>query len=364
VVQSGVEVVPAVAGGFPNCDIMRPMSEAYDRLKNQVSRFHSDLAIDDTKVGNPKVLRPNLGEESAQQAIGSALEKTGLYLRMFFMYGEDVSDDVLETVTAATLEMMNVVNQFAGMNNQDYIRNKPQLIAGVDAAWNKIRAVANHAVAAGVLRQKLLEQNLDKKYGEAEKQIGELSNKLGSEFKKELDTKAAAIREYLEKREEELKRTAFKVSVEAAQQQFGEAEAFYKKQVRLWASIAVLTLLGFGAFGWFLLTSARPPATLDVIYFTAIRLVLLSALAAVATFCLRVFRSNLHMRAQNAHRLRVANSIAAFVEAARTNEQSDQILAQLVGAVASFGSTGLVETDDRPIVPIEAISKVLVERVK
>jgi hypothetical protein len=71
------------------------------------------------------------------------------------------------------------------------------------------------------------------------------------------------------------------------------------------------------------------------------------------------------MRAHNAHRLRVANSVAAFVEAARTNEQSDQILAHLVTAVATFGNTGLVEGgEDRPIVPIEAISKVLVERAK
>ncbi|HYI13260.1 MAG TPA: hypothetical protein VEK57_29710 [Thermoanaerobaculia bacterium] len=338
------------------------MSEQLDRLSRAVSRFHGDLNLDDEgKIGNQKVLRPSLGEESTKQQLEPILEKTGLYLRLF-QFSDDISDQVAATVTDATIDMLNVTNHFAEMNNQDYIKNKEQLVTGVESAWDRIRSLVFHAVAAGVLRQRLLQQDIDKRYTSAEKAISELSTKLETKFKKDLDDRTATVREYFDKREAELKRSAFKVSVEAAQEQFRDAGTFYAAQVRLWALLTILTIAAFAGLGSYLMLSVRPPADLGVIYFTAIRIVLLSAAAAVATFCLRIL--NLHMRAHNSHRLRVANSIGAFVEAARTNEQSDQILGQLVSAVASFGNSGLVEGDDRPIVPIEAISKVLVEKSK
>ena len=82
------------------------------------------------------------------------------------------------------------------------------------------------------------------------------------------------------------------------------------------------------------------------IYYTAIRITLLGILGAVATFCLRIYRSQLHMSHHNAHRQVVAASMQSFVDSATTKEHRDKILSVLVEAVAAFGSSGLIRDRD------------------
>ncbi len=100
-----------------------------------------------------------------------------------------------------------------------------------------------------------------------------------------------------------------------------------------------------------------------IIYFTALRITILAAIGGVAAFCLKILRANMHMRAHNLHRQRLANSMAAFVESASTNEQRDLILAHLVDAIASFGSSGLLAKPDDSVSPskmtIDTINRTL-----
>jgi hypothetical protein len=101
----------------------------------------------------------------------------------------------------------------------------------------------------------------------------------------------------------------------------------------------------------------------EIVYFAAIRITILTAVGATATFCLRMLRAHMHMSQQNLHRQRIANSMAAFVESAITPEQRDLILAQLVSSVADFGSSGLLSHEDdtvySPKMTIEAITRTL-----
>lgn len=85
------------------------------------------------------------------------------------------------------------------------------------------------------------------------------------------------------------------------------------------------------------------------LYYTALRIAILSAVAAGAGLCLKVLRAYMNMRERNLHRQRLANSIEAFVISAQTPEVRDFILAHLVEAVASFGSSGLLTREAEPI---------------
>ena len=60
---------------------------------------------------------------------------------------------------------------------------------------------------------------------------------------------------------------------------------------------------------------------------------------------MKILKAQLHMFQHNLHRRRITNSIEAFVESAITPEQRDLILAHLVDAVATFGNSGLLDSD-------------------
>ncbi|MCK1345931.1 hypothetical protein [Bradyrhizobium sp. CW11] len=87
----------------------------------------------------------------------------------------------------------------------------------------------------------------------------------------------------------------------------------------------------------------------EAIYTSAVRVTLLASIAAVVTFGLKIFRSNLHMYYHTLHRQQLTNSIESFVDAARTDEHRDAVLAKLIEAVSAFSTSGLVAaSDDMP----------------
>jgi len=97
-----------------------------------------------------------------------------------------------------------------------------------------------------------------------------------------------------------------------------------------------------------------------VIYYTAIRITILSALAAIVAFCHKILRANMHMNEHNLHRQRITNSMAAFIESAITPEQRDLILAHLVDSIANFGHSGLLKEEDSlfsPKMTIDTITR-------
>ena len=103
-----------------------------------------------------------------------------------------------------------------------------------------------------------------------------------------------------------------------------------------------------------------------VIYSSAIKVTILAAIGTITAFCMKMFRSHMHMSEKNRHRRRVANSIGAFVGSAATSEQRDLILSQLVEAIVQFGDSGLLHREDdnlyRPKMTIDSIMRTISAR--
>jgi hypothetical protein len=91
------------------------------------------------------------------------------------------------------------------------------------------------------------------------------------------------------------------------------------------------------------------------IYQTVIRVTLLTAIGAIATFCFKVLRAQMHLREQNLHRARVANTMDAFLGAASQPEQRDIILARMLDAIVAFGNSGLLTDSDESMSPAKLI---------
>lgn len=174
------------------------------------------------------------------------------------------------------------------------------------------------------------------------------------------------------------RQTAQNVSLSDVQEQFSEGAKSCLTGVWIWAILSSLFCAGLvvaviGFLTWWepsfqaatrpalnqMTTIEKGAAPSVIIYHTVLRVTLLTAIAALAAFCLKILRAQLHLREQNLHRQRVANSMAAFLGATTSTEQRDLILGRLADAITSFGNSGLL-ADDEVLSP----AKVILESVQ
>lgn len=242
----------------------------------------------------------------------------------------------------------------------------------------KIRTVVNnllqqlqphwcHFVTAAIEARGFLEdEGIRKEY---QKAVTEMQTQAGDALKHVQEESAKTIaeaRKLAEEIEQRARRTAAHISVAEAQKQFREAQSDLDGQVKIWTALSILSLAAFLGVAVYLSKVKLPDEwQWHVVYYTAIRITILTAVGAAATFCLRILRAQMHMSHHNRHRQRVANSMEAFVEAAITPEQRDMILAQLVGSVVDFGTSGLLSKEDdavyAPKMTIDSITRMIAQ---
>ena len=163
-------------------------------------------------------------------------------------------------------------------------------------------------------------------------------------IKRESTAAIDEARKLAEQIEARARRTAAKISVDAAQKQFRDAQKPLGIQIVIWTLASIISLAFFGFLIMRFLEVKLPEGwSWQVIYYTAIRFAALAAVGSVAAYCMRILKAQLHMYQLNQHRQRVTNSVEAFVESAVTPEQRDLILGRLVDAVVSFGNSGLLQ---------------------
>jgi hypothetical protein len=176
------------------------------------------------------------------------------------------------------------------------------------------------------------------------------STKIIEDLEKKSNTIINHAQQIAESIEQKARQTARGISVEEAQKQFQLATKPIIKQIWVWASLSTLfSVLFIGIIISFIFESMPEVEKWGIIYYTAIRITFLSAIGAIAGFCLKLLRAHLHMYNHNLHRQRIANSIEAFVESAELKENRDLILLHLVDAIAQFGDSGLVQKEDDSI---------------
>jgi hypothetical protein len=160
------------------------------------------------------------------------------------------------------------------------------------------------------------------------------------------------------------RRTASGVSVLQTGVRFAELLSTFQRGLTVSASLAGVAFLTFvGYVIWLAYHQPDLKTIPDAVYTSAVRVTLLASIAAVVTFALKIFRSNLHMYYHTLHRQQLTNSIESFVDAARTDDHRDAVLTKLIEAVSAFSTSGLVaSSDDMPNtakIIIDALPKAL-----
>jgi hypothetical protein len=332
--------------------------QALDNLLRNVSGIKA--------IDKDRLLRGTLGEESLQQA-GFAESFEAIMRKAAFAneYAVRVDNGTVDNVNGVLAQIKTLLEQQSTRNNQEYVAQKTNFLNQIFASLQTLQTYWPPFITAAIEARGFLEdEGIRKEY---EKTVSEMRTQAEEALKRVQEESAKTIGEakkLAQEIEERARRTAAHISVEEAQKQFREAQTVLKGEVKLWAWMSGIATAGFVGVAIYLAKIHLPEGMKwEVIYFAAIRITILTAIGAMATFCLRIFRAHMHMSQQNLHRQRLANSMAAFVESAITPEQRDLILSQLVTSVAEFGTSGLLSKEDdsvySPKMTIEAITRTL-----
>ena len=213
--------------------------------------------------------------------------------------------------------------------------------------------------------------------GEAKETIAKSSEEFKTELRKTADTASQQLLD--------IKTEVNKISIDSAQQQFQAASDNLRIKAVVWSILTAVLFAGMiGMLVCFTYSppplikkivatfldpsskQAAPPVSVPLLiaasaYYTSLRLALLGFIGVGFAFSLRMTRAYFQMIEHNQHKLRVTNSIEAFVASVYTKEQRDLVLGKLVDSVTAFGDTGILgkETDSAsiPTVVIDAITK-------
>ena len=310
------------------------------------------------------ITRPNIGDLSFKDTLKPYLDKLNKKMEFIIEYAPGVHDNNVSNMYSILDNIFHVLKDLCEAENDIYPSrardNMPAIteyINNIDEYWPPFVTAAIEA--KGFLEDESIKKAYIKAIGDMEKQSSSFLDEISQKSEEAINS----ARELAEEIETKARRTATGISVDAAQEQFREAQDGFNMQVYIWSGISLLFLSSFIGLAMYLWFQDAPIGVESIIYYTAIRLTALGALGAIATFALRVLRAHLHMRQQNLHRQRVANSIEAFVESAVTEQHRDAILSYLVQAVAEFGASGLVQDKEDHVTPsrlvIDPVTKII-----
>lgn len=340
-------------------------------MAQQMSVFNfADLVERWSELNVESVTKPELGNFAIPR-LADSIEQLRRELRLIYSVAGEASEARLTAAHKAYTDYLNTLYQISALKGADFVSQRSSLGDALIQRWDETREAWPYFAALSAVQSAVFsapQEVVDKIRriaDNAEETVKSVTQEVLANAKTEADRIEANAR-----------RTAAGFSIVEAQNQFNEAStSLYHKSIG-WG-IAGATSFGFFIWFAFYLYSHPPavfagqagtaPGTIpQAIYLTAIRITILTAIGAITTFCLRLFRAHLHMAEFNHHRRRVANSMAAFVEAVQGSEQRDQILGRLVDSVITFGDSGILQRDVEgisvPSVAIEAVTKNLTSR--
>lgn len=315
-------------------------------------------------IKGEQLLRPQLGEESLKSEFGPKLEIISQKLGFALEFAPEVHDTYLNPIYGTFNNIVSALKTQSKRNNAEYVSQRKNFLNTITTHIEELKIHWAQLISVAVEKRGFLQdEGIRKEYQRTVDAMKKESNTIIQQLKEESTKALEGARKLAQEIEAKARRTATKISVEEAQKQFKEAQQDCNTRVWIWALLSIGSIGTFIGIAFYLASVKLPPEWQwhEVVYYTAIRIVILSAVGAVAGFCLGILRAYLHMKQHNLHRQRVANSMASFIESAVTQEQRDLILSQLVDAIVNFGSSGLLskksDTIYTPKMSIDTISR-------
>ena len=301
-----------------------------------------------------RLKRTSLGEESLTKDLASRETKIQKLADLAKLYAPLVHNSTVSRISSTIETIANSMIAQATLESSEYLTQRDGFLQTIDTHieeannWKPILAGAA-MLDRGFLDDEGLKRESERALANLQKVTGETLATIQAAAEKSIQ----GAKKLAEEIETKARRTATKISVVEAQNQFREASTHDAKQVKLWGWLAGASIILLIATPLLFMMHWPLPETGEwpvALYHTLLRVLVLSAIAGIATFTFRMLRVHLHLAEKNRHRVRVANSVESFVQSALEPAQRDLILARLTDSIVSFGDSGLVEHggEDRP----------------
>lgn len=318
------------------------------------------------KVDIAKVVRKNLGDESIGESFTPSQAEIERLQDFVRRYAQGVHDSPVNQARQTFENIANLMTQLAGTDSASYIGQRSTFLQQVENHLRESLQWRPAFVAAAVEERGFLEdEGIRQEYRRAVEQLQKDSATTLANVKQEADRALEGAKKLAEEIEARARKTATKISVKDAQEQFSTASTDLAVKVTYWGRVGVSSTLGLvliaaGFMLWPLPDASVWPVAL---YHTLLRIFVLSSVGAVSAFSFRMLRAHMHMAEKNRHRVRVANSVESFVNSALEPQQRDLLLAKLAEAIIDFGESGIIkgERDDQDssIVSADTLGRIL-----
>ncbi len=322
------------------------------------------LLVSIDEIDDEKLLRPTLGEVSLSDRFADDLAQIKKDLAFAIQYAPYVRNGDLENIRGYYQNISSLIQEQVRRSPENYVTAVQPFLNDIRGNLEGLKQFDPPFICAAIKERGFLDdEGIRRAYESTVQSIKQEAKNSLRGIKDESKSILEEAEQLAKRIEGRARLTASGISVEKAQKQFREAQASINMRVKIWAGLSGLCSLAFiGVVIYFMFVEALPEMSgWSALYYTAIRITMLTAVGTTAAFCLRILRAHLHMSEKNRHRQRVANSIDAFVQSAVTPEQRDLILSQLVESVIQFGNSGLLQRGDdnlyRPKMTVDAITR-------
>lgn len=294
-----------------------------------------------------KIIRPEYGQTSLKSWVpvfDDMQNKFDFILKYWSQVNVNTNQEVQSALTSIHGQLMELI----GFSESHFVSRRQNVIGQIANDFNIIKKHWPHYVIAAIDDSGLLlnldfkkefetfKNDLDKLTKDAKKDIKSESQKIINQAKNEAG-----------KIESLARKTAQKISVKEAQDQFEAAASNNVTNIKIWGGITIGLIIVFSVLViCMLFVELDSDDTWEIIYHSVLRLTIIAFVGTLLAFCLKILRSHLHMKEHNLHRQRIANSMASFAESATNQEQRDIILSRLVDSVATFGNSGMIGNDE------------------
>ena len=309
----------------------------------------SILALD--RFDWERVRRPNLGDESLSDNLKEIEKSMENIKRLADKYWPLVHDDTVEKMVNTFDSIFEKLDTFAKLDNARYLEKREEFLESVKKLIEKAALWTPIVAGAAVLDSGILDtKDIMEEVKQERRSFRREAQRLREHFRDEATKLLREAETDAKKIEAKARDTAAGISVKAAQEQFKAASDHDTKQVYLWTFLAIssIAVLIGGAYVFLFADSLKMSEELkwnESLPQALFRILVLSALAGATTFTFRMLRAHLHIAEKNRHRVRVANCIEGFLQAAADPSQRDLILAKLTDSIVNYGDSGLVRHD-------------------
>ena len=273
-----------------------------------------------SSVDLDRLKRASLGEESLTKDFASRETKIQKLADLAKLYSPLVHNDIAAQIHSTIETIANSMINQATLESADYLTQRDEFLRTIDDQIEESKNWQPTLAGAAMLDRGFLDdEGLKRESERARENLQKTTDETLATIQTAAERSIQGAKDLAEEIEAKARRTATKISVVEAQNQFREASTHDAKQVKLWSclagvSVGLLIATPLLFMMYWPLPRNRGVASGAVSH----------AASGASTECHRWHSdvhiqdapAHLHLAEKNRHRVRVANSVESFVQSA------------------------------------------------